>query len=59
MPHDAHTNTYNSLLYPFMMRVEQRPSEIHCKLRLMNKNVKFFDLCANYHFEAKLVFEEL
>lgn len=51
--------TYNSLLNPFVMRVEQRPAEIHCELRWVNEYVKLFDLCANYHFEAELVFEEL
>lgn len=52
-------NTYNSLLYPFMMGVKQRPTDVVCELGWMNEHMKLFHLCAYYHFESKLVFEEL
>lgn len=58
-PHHFTVSTHNSLLYPFMMRVEQRPAEIHSQLWRVNEFVQFFDRCADYHFETKFFFEEL
>lgn len=51
--------THNSLLNPLMMRIEQRPAEVHCQLRRMDEYVKFIDLRTDYHFEAEFVFGQL
>lgn len=51
--------THNSLLNPLMMRVEQRPAEVHCQLRRMDEYVKFIDLRTDYHFESEFVFGQL
>lgn len=52
-------HTHNSLLNPLMMRIEQRPAEVHCQLRRMDEYVKFIDLRTDYHFEAEFVFGQL
>ena len=51
--------TYNSLLYPFMMRIKQWSAKIHSQLWRVNEFVQFFDLRAYYHFEAEFLFEKL
>lgn len=51
--------TYNSLLNPLMMRIEQRPAEVHCQLRRMDEYVKFIDLRTDYHSESEFVFGQL
>lgn len=42
-----------------MVAVEQRPPDVHGELWWVDENMQLLDLRANYHLEAKLVFEKL